>query len=306
MGPSGLASFLYIIAFFFYAWISYRLTKTHTKPLIPFYPAFITLGITLTSVFLIWILSLLLNNQNLIFVLVSVFYFGLILTAEAFIVTLLMIFVFKRIINAFFIFLIFVIPLTSCGPPEGGYTDSFVGVLKLNEGEPTSVLIPNIGLVELPESDSTYFLNQFGEDYEYELQHGDLVGISMSKRKDKDYFEFGERIRFKDKAIIISVYYERSQGVGLEVLDDQYYLFGIHRYDELINLELEDFVFVYKKFYEEGSMYERLLTAYRVKAIDDDLVWLQIPNSMIEPILQGYPNEQYLFYDSPLTSTYPN
>jgi hypothetical protein len=307
MGPSGLASFLYIIAFFFYAWISYRLTKKHTKPLVAFYPTFITLGITLISVFLIWILSLLLNNQNLIlFLVVSIFHFGLILTAEALVITLLIVFGFKRIMNAFFLFLIVLIPLTSCGPPEGGYTDSFVGVVKLNEGEPTSVLIPNIGLVELPESDSTYFFNQFGEDYEYELQPGDLVGISMSKRKDRDYFEFGEGIRFKDKAIIISVYYERSQGVGFEVSDDQHYLFGIHRNEELDNLEAEDFVFVYKKFYEQGNMYERLVTAYRVKAIDDDLVWLKIPHSMIEPILQGYPTEQYLFYDSPLTSTFLN
>ncbi len=306
MGPSGLASFFYIIAFFFYAWISYRLTKKHTKPLLAFYPTFITLVITLISVFLIWILSLLLNNQNLIFVLVSVFYFGLILTAEALVITLLIVFGFKRIMNAFFIFLIVLIPLTSCGPPEGGYADSFVGVVKLNEGEPTSVLIPNIGLVELPESDSTHFLNQFGYEYDYEVQHGDLVNILMSKRKDKDYFDFGEVIRFKDTARSISVYYERSQGVGLEVLDDQFYLFGIHRYDELINLEFENFVFVYKKFYEQENMYVRLLTAYRVKAIDDDLVWLQIPNSTIEPILQGYPTEQYLFYDSPLTSTFLN
>jgi hypothetical protein len=306
MGPSGLASYLYIFAFFFYLWISYRLTKKHIKPIIAFYPAFITLGITLISVFLIWIISIIFNNSGLLYLLVFILYVGLILTAESLIVTLLMMFVLRRIIHAFFIFLIIVIPLTSCGPPEGGYADSFVGVVKLNEGEPTSVLIPNIGEVELPASDSTHFLNQFGEDYEYKLQPGDLVNILMSKRKDKDYFDFGEVIRFKDTARSISVYYERSQGVGLEVLDDQFYLFGIHRYDELINLEFEDFVFVYKKFYEQGNMYVRLVTAYRVKAIDDDLVWLQIPNSTIEPILQGYPTEQYLFYDSPLTSTFLN
>jgi hypothetical protein len=306
MGPIGLASYLYIFAFFFYLWISHRLTKKHIKPIIAFYPAFITLGITLISVFLIWIISIIFNNSGLLYLLVFILYVGLILTAESLIVTLLMMFVLRRIIHAFFIFLIIVIPLTSCGPPEGGYADSFVGVVKLNEGEPTSVLIPNIGEVELPASDSTHFLNQFGEDYEYKLQPGDLVNILMSKRKDKDYFDFGEVIRFKDTARSISVYYERSQGVGLEVLDDQFYLFGIHRYDELINLEFEDFVFVYKKFYEQGNMYVRLVTAYRVKAIDDDLVWLQIPNSTIEPILQGYPTEQYLFYDSPLTSTFLN
>jgi hypothetical protein len=305
MGLSGLANFFFFIAFFFYAWLSYRLTQKHTKLLIPFYPALITLGITLISVFLIWILSIVLNNPGLIIVLVSIFYLGLILTAESLVITLLMIGVLKRIIHAFFIYLILLIPLTSCGPPHGGYTDSFVGVVKLNEGEQDLVLIPNVGFVELPDAESTYFLNQFGEDIEYELQHGDLVTISMAKRKDRDYFEVIEGMRFKDKALIISVYYERSQRVGLEVLDEQHYLFGIHRNEELVNLEVEDFVFVYKKFYEEGNMYERLMTAYRVKAVDNDLVWFQVPNSMIEPILSGYPSEQFIFFQHPINEYLP-
>lgn len=184
--------------------------------------------------------------------------------------------------------------LFSC-TPEGGYTDDFIGVIEIHE-EITYIHLPNIGLVVVPESESTYFIDpNRGEERDYQLQEGDLASMAFLKTEDLTYINEGTPKTFKEPATIISVYGTNSQNVRLVEVEDGY-LFTLHYESEFDSIEVGGYVYSYEfKRFDNGGIGDVFYRQYLVSEITPSYLWINVPNDQIEDLLRRLEYEGLTF-----------
>lgn len=175
-----------------------------------------------------------------------------------------------------------------CNAGDGYTRERFYGVVRFSEEvDRLVVYIPNIGDVEIPESEgccSCFDGHEKNDDYSYQLKAGDLVSINFRYKKSWD--DHGVQImeispaKFDRKAHLIEALREN---ISFAKVDGGYEL-SFPSTEEIDSAEIGDTLYFIQRGGRDGRAYRKLYASGEIIARSDGIitVMLTIPEGASE------------------------